>query len=512
MNTLILIILSGVLIALSFPGYFIPFSGFFGFFIFFKEIYRYNLRKTTIFSFSVGFIFSILTLYWTVYAITYYGGVSILLGIPLLLILASVFSIFQFVSTGLLFFILKKRYREYAFLIIPFIWVFLEFLREFFPFGGFPWNLTGYTLSYFNSIAQITSVFSIYFLSFIAVFIPSALVFLYKKEKFSFVSGLIATFIFLLTLHIWGIKRAENIQIKGVEKRVAVIQGNISEDVKLMNEEPLKVIDNYVDLIKKAYREKPDLIVLPESALPFFYINGDDEKKNYFLEKVKNIHIPIILGSDIAFIDEKENIKIFNGMLLLDENKSVVSLYKKIKLVPFGEYVPFPFKIFQGIFPYLSGYDFSPGEEKSLLKYKQWRIVPLICFEAIFPDFVSSFVKDGNVIINISNDAWFGKTVAPFQHFEMARVRAIETGLFLIRATNTGISAIINPEGVIEKKLGLFKRGYIIGEVYLGRSDTVWIKYHRFIWLIFLFSSLGIIIYSEYKKESGDGERNKRRN
>ncbi len=504
MKSMIWIILSGILMAISLPGYFIPFSFVFGFIILFNRLKDANLKETLYYSFISGFIFSLLAFYWTVYAITYYGGVSIFLGIPLLFILAAVFSIFQFVSSSLIFYFFKRRYKLSALLTFPFIWVAFEILREFFPFGGFPWNLIGYTLSYFNSIAQITSIFSVYFLSFLAVFIPSIILFSYQKGRYPFIFSFVFVSVLILSLHFWGIYRGEHFNTVGIDKKVAVVQANITEDVKLQNKEPLKVIDSYVYLIKEAYQESPDLIVLPESALPFFFIGGDETLKRYFLDKIKDIKVPMLLGSDTAFYKDNR-LFIYNSVILLDENKNIVDMYHKIKLVPFGEYVPFPFKIFSSIFPYLEGYDFSAGQEKKVLTFKEWKIVPLVCFEGIFPNFVADFSKKGNVIVNISNDAWFGKTVAPYQHFEMARVRAIETGLYLIRGTNTGISAVITPIGSIKGKLGLFKEGVLTSQVKLQKTETFWKKHHILLTGIYVILLIIIILIFEIKKERKNG-------
>ena len=180
-------------------------------------------------------------------------------------------------------------------------------------------------------------------------------------------------------------------------------------------------------------------------------------------------------------------------MFLFDKDHNLAGFYNKKKLVPFGEYVPFPFKIFSKMFPYLEGYDFKSGNKTNLLIYKDFRIAPLICFEAIFPNFVSNFIlKNGNLLINITNDAWFGNSSAPFQHFEMARIRAIETGKYLVRAANTGISAIISPDGEIIKLSHLFKKEIIIGEISLTNNNTLWIKYKNQIFILFL-TLFGII-------------------
>ncbi len=503
MKSMIWVILSGILIAISSPGYFIPFSFIFGFVLLFSTVDEKSYKTTVLYSFISGFVYSLLSFYWTAYAVTYYGGVSVYLGIILLFLLAAVFSLFQFVTSFSVFYLLKGRYRDLSLLLFPFVWLVFEILREFFPFGGFPWNLTGYSLSYFNSIAQISAFFSVYGLSFIAIFIPSFIYFTYKAGRMFFLAGILSVFSLLISLHILGYERAKRFSFEGIRKKVAVIQGNITEDIKLQNKNPVEVIDIYSDLIKEASVYKPDMIILPESALPFLYINGDQDLKSYFLNRIKDVNIPILLGSDTA-IFKKGDIVLHNSMILLDKKHQIVDMYHKVKLVPFGEYVPFPFKIFSYLFPYLEGYDFSSGEGKKVLRYKDWLVVPLICFEAIFPDFVATSARYGNIMINISNDGWFGKTVAPYQHFEMARVRAIETGLFLIRGTNTGISAVINPAGIIEKKIGIFKRGFIISDVYLRTSDTFWVKNHRKVtygFLLLLLFSLIIIELMEKRYE-----------
>ncbi len=509
MGSLILIILAGVLIAISFPGYFIPFSFVAGFFILFKVTDNLPLKKNITYVFLTGFVYSLLTLYWTMYAITYYGGVSLFLGIPLLLLLSAVFSFFQFNIPFLFFYFFKNRYKNLAYLLFPFLWVLGEILREYFPFGGFPWNYLGYTLSYFNSFAQITSVFSIYFLSFLAILTPSFLFFSYKKGKNVFLASIVGLFSVYVALHFYGLYRIENYKDTGIKKKVAVIQGNISQDIKLQNKNPEAVIDKYINLMKEAYKSKPDLIILPESALPFFYINGDENLKLYFLLKIKDIKTPILLGSDTVFYKD-DTIAIYNSIILLDSWKNVTGIYHKIKLVPFGEYVPFPFKIFSKLFPYLEGYDFSKGEKQNVLVLDNWKVAPLICFEAIFPDFVADIAKKGNILVNISNDAWFGKTVAPFQHFEMARVRAIENGLYLVRGTNTGISAVVSPVGEIKAKLPLFEKGYIISNVYLTEKKTFWNKYHKQIIFMFLSFFIVNIFLLEIQKGGRNGRKDRR--
>ncbi|MDQ7056277.1 MAG: apolipoprotein N-acyltransferase [Persephonella sp.] len=287
-------------------------------------------------------------------------------------------------------------------------------------------------------------------------------------------------------IYIWGDYRINSYTDTGIGKNIAVIQGNITEDVKLDSSKRLEVIDKYLYLIETASKYDVDLIILPESAIPVYPLyQEEDVYRAYFFEKLKKYKKALLSGFDNIHYQNNRLI-LHNSVFLYDENGKMVNVYNKIKLVPFGEYVPFPFGIFRSLFPYLEGYDFMPGEEKSILQFKKFKIIPLICFEAIFPDFVADFSKEGNLIVNITNDAWFGRTSAPFQHFEMARIRAIETGRYLIRAANTGISSVINPAGEIKSSLNLFEDGIILERVYLIDRETFWAKHHYKIKLLFI--------------------------
>ena len=496
MKNIVLSVITGILISLSFPGVFIPFAFLGGFLIFLFMIKKEkSLKNAFFFSLITGISFSLFSFYWIVFAITHYGDVNIFVGIILFVIFSITFSLFQFVPFGLFFF----KFKSYP-VLLPFVWVILEILREFFPFTGFPWNLMGYTLSYINQIAQITSVGGIYSLSFLALCTAvSVYLFLERKNIIStfYVIGMMIIF---LILYVWGDHRIKNWEKKGVPKNVAVIQGNIKEDIKQSPNERLMILQTYIDLIKEASKHNVDLIILPESALPVYPLYQEpDVYRDYLFDQLKKIKKPVLSGFDNVYYKDHKLI-LHNSIFIIDKNGNILDHYSKIKLVPFGEYVPFPFGAFKPLFPYLQGYDFMPGRDKKLLEFNQFKIVPLICYEVIFPVFVADFSKHGNIIVNVTNDAWFGKTVAPFQHFEMARVRAIENGKYLVRAANTGISAVINPVGEIDYSLGLFEKGIILDTVYLNDSLTFWNRYHHIILISFVLLFIIIFISALIKK------------
>ena len=490
-KNIFLSILAGVLIALSFPNFFIPFAFIFGFIIWFSLIHKNNYKKTAVYSFLTGFSFSLLSYYWIIKAVNYYGGVNIYLSLLLLALFSIFYSILYFVSFGLILKFMFTRYNfNKALLIAPFIWVIIEISREYFPFTGFPWNLAGYMISYIQPLDKIASFFSIYGLSFLAISISSILFFSYvKKDLISLIAGIIIPIFLYIIL---GLYHPEYNFYK--KYKIAVLQGNITEDMKLDNEKQEYITDIYINLFKEASKYKPDLIVLPESAVPFFYFSESNIKDKFFKE-IENIKTPFIIGLDNwIYINGKPYL--YNSIFLFDENHKLVDFYNKIKLVPFGEYVPFPFKIFSKMFPYLEGWDFSFGNKIKTLNYKEFKIVPLVCFEATFPNLVSKFSKNANLLVNLSNDAWFGETSAPFQHFEMSRIRAVENGKYLVRATNTGISAIVSPDGKARLSK-LFERQILIGEVALINKKTFWLKYKSWIFVTFLATFFAIILKLE---------------
>nr|WP_207145090.1 apolipoprotein N-acyltransferase [Persephonella atlantica] len=497
--------MAGFLISLSFPNFFIPFVYIGGFFILLYAVYKaISLKESILYSLLTGFSFTVFSFYWIVFAISHYGDVNLLVSVLLFALFGISFSLFQFVPFGIFLHITKKH--RYSIFLAPFVWVILEFLREHFPFSGFPWNLMGYTLSYINPVAQITSITGIYGLSFLAVFFAVSFFILFHRKNLIPAVACIALF---TGIYLWGNHRINSYTDTGTARNIAVIQGNIKEDVKLDNNKRLEVINKYLHLIQTASKYSVDLIILPESAIPVYPLyQEEDVYRLYFFDRLKKYKKPVLSGFDNVYYKNGRLI-LHNSVFLYDENNRLVDTYNKMKLVPFGEYVPFPFGIFRSLFPYLEGYDFVPGKEKKVIRFKEFKIVPLICFEAIFPDFVSEFAKKGNLIVNVTNDAWFGRTSAPLQHFEMARVRAVETGKYLIRAANTGISAVINPVGEIKSSLKLFEDGIILEKVYLNSKATFWAEHHYKIKLLFiiLFIILSVFILRKEERNENNNTR-----
>ncbi|HDH34415.1 MAG TPA: apolipoprotein N-acyltransferase, partial [Nitrospirae bacterium] len=263
----------------------------------------------------------------------------------------------------------------------------------------------------------------------------------------------------------------------GREFKVSVIQGNISQDKKWDARFQKEVIDTYKRLTLKAMPEGPDMIVWPETALPFIFGYNEDLTEET-LSFQKGLETYLLFGSILLNSTEPGGSSFTNSAVLLSPQGDVASVYDKMHLVPYGEYVPF-----RNLIPFVRRLtagigDFIPGEEYLVMKTPFAKIGNLICYEIIFPGLVRSFVEKGaNVLVTITNDAWFGRTSAPYQHFAIAVFRAIENRVPVIRSANTGISGFIDTRGRISKTSDIFVEAVLTEKVAVGTSRSIYTEY-----------------------------------
>jgi apolipoprotein N-acyltransferase len=497
---LILSVLASISIFLSFPPINIPFFSVLGFAIYFLIISDFkSFKKGLALTFITGFLTGAFLFYWIYYPLYKFYGVNLFLSYLAVIPIAVIYSLYQFVLTFIvLFFIYKITENKFQTLLTaPFIWTFLEVLREFIIFNGFPWNLLGYSISYINIVSQIVSIFGVYFLSIfvllLAVIMSWILIYYIEKfqiQKFHLIT-ISSVLVLTIALVIFGLFKINTYKDNGIKKRIALIQGNIAQEEKNHVKFHSKINKEYIELINKV--KDVDLVILPESSIYIMPSYIDRTYIQFFLS-LKQRDFPILAGLDDIVLTDDGDIKVYNSMFLFKTNGEILGYYRKMKLVPIGEYTPEILKGLSKYFSYLGGIDFSFGKNKTIIKYNEFKIVPLICFESIFPYFVGDFAKKGNIIVNITNDAWFGDTSAPYQHFEMARVRAIENGKYMVRVANTGISAVVNPVGEIIKETPLNKREIVYSDIYLIDEKTLFEKYIKFIYTAYLILPLIIIV------------------
>ncbi len=424
--------------------------------------------------------------YWVFIPVNYYGSLSWFLAIWCPVLLGVYFGLYTaFFSLFLNFF--KKDFSWFLLGIFSgSFWALLEFLRSKL-LTGFPWLTLAEGFAKWPCFIQFSSFTGSFILG--GLFVTSVTWIIFYKESFR--APLLG--FFLVFFIICGGKWLFNIKKdkSPLKYKITIVQGNIPQnlkwDVKFVN----FTIDIYEKLTEKAIKSfHPDIVVWPETALPFYLQENSKFSKRIknFVEKYK---FYLITGAP-AYKREREKFLLYNRVYLIGPDGKILDYYDKEHLVPFGEYVPLK-KILFFLDKLVAGVgDFVPGKNNHPFKIKKLRIGLLICYEVIFPGMVQNRIENGsNLLINVSNDAWFGNSSGPYQHLNQVILRAVEQGRYIVRATNTGISAFISPKGVLIKKLSLFKRGVINLEVYPIEGRTFFSRHYKLIYsFLFLINVL----------------------
>lgn len=446
--------LSGVLLALSFPRFDLAPLAFVALIPLLVGLDGVPALQGTYLGIIAGAVFSLMSIPWVVHTMTAYGGLPLPVGVLLLVVL----SLYLGLYVGVFAFGVTRLSPEggLGYLVgAATLWVGLEYLRTFL-LTGFPWNLLGYTQYRSLSIIQIASITGVYGVSFLLVLVNAAVALACLHGRRSARQALMPVLgvgVLLIGTVVFGMGRRVSAEIPRREIRVSVVQGNIAQGIKWDPEFAGRTIAVYDRLTRRADRGS-DLIVWPETAVPFFLREGGPLTRRV-LDLAMEVQAPLLVGSPDRVSDASP--RYYNSAFLISPAGEIVQKYDKMHLVPFGEYVPlssllfFVHKMAAGIG------DFSAGEAFTVFETPKGRFGVLICFETIFPDQVRRYVLAGaDFLVNITNDAWFGDSAAPYQHLSMAALRAVENGVYLVRAANTGISALVAPSGQILERSDLF--------------------------------------------------------
>jgi apolipoprotein N-acyltransferase len=420
------------------------------------------------------------TQYWIYHSINHYGGVSFSLSLLIVFLLSLYESLYTAVF-GYLFSILIRRGRLPALFLAPVIWVSLEFLRSY-AITGFPWSSLGYSQYKFLPSIQFADIAGVYGVSAFIMAVNGAIADISilrsrTREMPLFplsytISGYAALFIIAFSVFAYGYFRL-NEHRTGQRIKVSVIQGNIPQDVKWDARHQREIMDIYETLTTGASFASPSLIVWPESAAPF-YFGADRPLTEELVEFESARRIPLLFGA----VTVKEKGVLSNSAVLLDGSGEVSYIYDKMHLVPFGEYIPvkgilfFVDRLAEGVG------DYKAGREYKRAKTPFGEFGVLICYEIIFPGLVRKFFRDGgDFIVTITNDAWFGNTAGPYQHWSMAVLRAVENRKPVIRAANTGVSGFIDSSGRIIKSTSIFERLALTADVTTDGTRTFYSRY-----------------------------------
>ena len=422
---------------------------------------------------------------WIIVSVYYYGNIGYAASSIVYILFLILIIIFAVAPIRL--FKVQEMYNTslYSIVYISAALLLIELTRDFF-FGGFPWLIPG-TVSVDTLLSNLLPIFGIAGASLLIYLGAASVASFWNSSKKTAISILVFTALFLIPFN------EKNITDNNDFISVAIVQPSLDPRLKLKQIYKPLIQET---LIKLSLTDsiKPELIIWPEAELPFVY-----KSREYYLLKERFGESTELITGMWSF----EGSKLFNSLV----NIKTDQIYKKQHLVPFGEYIPFKTILNPILIRFGAPIsDISPGKQGQLsIKVKDnLNAAPLICYDVVFGNDVRKAVKSSNFIINISNDSWFGRSLGPYQHLEISRIRAIENNKWLLRSTNDGFSAIIDSNGTIVSIMSKGEQGVIYQEIGTNNSATIYASFGYYVpyllALIILFSILLRNIWSRLKK------------
>jgi apolipoprotein N-acyltransferase len=485
-----LALLSGALLGLSFPRYGHPAVAWIALAPLLVALCEGTMARAFGLGVAAGVVYFTGTLYWIVRVMAVYGGlpvwVAVLVDAALILFLALFPGIFAMVVRRA-----TVAFGDMALAAAPLAWVATELGRTYL-FGGFPWVLLGYSQVTVLPVAQLASVFGVYGISALVASVSAGLAIAARESSTPMVRATAgrrrpagewrrtaraygpAAFAVLLVfaVAVWGSRRvaASEWTRAGDPIRVGLVQGNVDQSIKWDPSSATAIFAEYLRLTRQAIGEGAQVVLWPESSIPF-RLEEDREAAEELRTIARQARVPVLVGSDQ--IERGSPMKLYNAAFLIEPDGTTGGVYRKIHLVPFGEYVPLKQVFFFAGHLVDAVSDFSPGQAISLLPVDGHLLSTAICYEIVYPNLVRQFVVNGSELLStITNDAWFGDSSAPYQHFQQASMRAIEEGRYLVRAANTGISGIVDPYGRVVAESRLYEETVMVGTARFLHAST----------------------------------------
>jgi apolipoprotein N-acyltransferase len=426
-----------------------------------------------------GALSSVGLLYWTALVVIQYGGLAFPVGVLVMVALCLAFSVFHgLFGWGVAR--LVATFGPVGLLGAPVVWTGLEYARTH-TFFSFPWALLGYSQQALLPFAQVASIAAVYGVSFLVCGVSALLAWAAVEPRPTARRGALAS-VALVVAAAWGWGSWQMGQPVAETGRVTVglVQGGVRQEDKWVPEYASANVDRHLKLTERAADAGARLVVWPESAVPFLF-DENPALAALLRDAARRRGIYLFFGND-----DRERLpegrRIHVGAKLLDPSGELVLRYHKIQLVPFGEYVPL-----QSLFTLGGRFaaklvrevsDFTPGTEAVTGVVDGRGIGGFICYEAIFPSLVRRFAAGGaELLVNVTNDAWYGTTSAPHQHLAMAAFRAIENRRYLVRAANTGITAVVDPRGRVLEPTRLFDTTVLVREVPFVAETTFYTRH-----------------------------------
>lgn len=473
----LLSIISGLLLALAFPDAGIGWLVFIALIPFFVALAKARgAWESALLGWMQGTAAWLVMVPWVVRVMSHYGGLPYVTGVLIFIAMCLFLGLY-----GALFAFAFWRIRPGAsfvrWLLVPLAWAAVEYGRTYL-FTGFPWNLIATAIVDYTPLVQFDRVGGPYLLGALML-LPSTLIAWLVVVRPKGIARLLAIGSVTIICFVWwatGLVAAKLIgrPSDGLVSRAAMLQPNISQEMRWDNANLLAIYRRMISMTETAIKEgKAQVVIWPESTVPLSYATTDDYRAA--IESIsREYDVDVILGSVAE--DPSQPNKLWNAAFLVSGGRTI-GHYDKIRLVPFGEYVPLRKMLFfaQKLVHAVGEFEFGTKETPLAGRFSYG---PAICYEIVYPQIPRTQVVHGaTVLVTITNDAWYDGTSAPRQHLNQVRLRAIETDRYLLRAGTTGISAFIDPTGRIVQELPMGKEGIVYAEFQARRTRTPYVRF-----------------------------------
>ena len=478
----LLALLSGVLLALSFPRFGHPASGWIALVPLFIALSGWNGRPGRVpgqparRAFALGLVagttYFVGTVYWTATVVQQFGGLAMPVAIVAMLLLAIYLGLFPAIASLITARIVARAGAE-GLLLAAAPWVATEFLRGYL-FGGFPWVPLGNSQVTVLPVAQLASVLGVYGLSALVAFVSSVIAYGLLATGRPRLKAIATAAMVVFGVGAWGAWRMRDgvLTREGEPIRVGLVQGNIAQEDKWDPAQARRIFTTHVAMTREAARKGAQYVLWPESATPFMF-EEDAVGASAIQDLARELRIPILFGSDQ--LERSVPPRLYNAAFQVTPEGRTAAVYRKIHLVPFGEFIPLKSWLFF-VSPLVESLaEFAPGSAMVMLPIGTHTASTAICYEVVYPSLVRQAVDAGSELLTtITNDGWYGHSSAPYQHFALASMRSIEQGRYLARAANTGISGIVDPYGRVVGQSAIFEQVTLVHEVRFLTNRTLY--------------------------------------
>jgi len=452
---------SGAALGLAFPKFDLSLLAWVAFIPLLYAIDEEGLRATFIYGWIAGLACYIVSLYWITITLYTFANLPIVIAVLPMLLLSAILAIYTGAALWASAFCAARTPIPMV-VALPIVWAGIEWLRSFFPIG-FPWSYVGYAQYSNLELIQFAEATGVYGVSALIMFFNVVLyAVLFGRHGRRFQTIALGTLTILMILAdgfgTMRLRQFDHVPATG-ELRVAMVQGNIPQSLKWSPDFLETSFRIYAEQSENAAQHGAQVIIWPEAAAAFLFqpenrypvqLAIDANYRARLLELARTIGKPILFGAPALGIENGMQ-GFYNRAYLVSAEGRVEGYYDKIQLVPFGEYIPLRPLLGQFVHRIVAGFgDMFPGRVQTIFDVDGARMAVLICYESVFPDLTRRAVKRGaEILVNITNDAWYGESSAPYQLLAMAAMRSVETKVPTVRVANTGISAVIMPTGRI---------------------------------------------------------------